>query len=126
MAGQKKILVVDDEPDMVEWLTTFFEDNGFTTVSASSGMEAFSKAKSERPDLITLDISMDQESGMKALRNLQETEATTAIPIIIVTGVSPDLKRFIERNKHLEMPAAFMEKPVDRDELLRKVRELIG
>ncbi|MEE8575833.1 MAG: response regulator, partial [candidate division Zixibacteria bacterium] len=124
MADQKKILVVDDEPDMVEWLTTYFEDNGYSTISASSGKEAFAKAQSEHPDLITLDVSMDQESGMKALRNLQETEETTAIPIIMVTGVSPDLKRFIERNKHLQMPAAFMEKPVDRDELLRKVREL--
>jgi len=126
MADQKKILVVDDEPDMVEWLTTYFEDNGYTTISAISGAEAFSKAKSEHPDLVTLDISMDQESGVKALRNLQETEATAAIPIIIVTGVSPDLKRFIERNKRLQMPAAFMEKPVDRDELLKKVKELIG
>jgi len=126
MADQKKILVVDDEPDMVEWLTTYFEDNGYTTISAISGAEAFSKAKSEHPDLVTLDISMDQESGVKALRNLQETEATAAIPIIIVTGVSPNLKRFIERNKRLQMPAAFMEKPVDRDELLKKVKELIG
>lgn len=69
---------------------------------------------------------MDQESGMKALRNLQETEVTAAIQIIMVTGVSPDIKRFIERNKHLQMPAAFLEKPVNRDEPLRKVRELIG
>ncbi len=44
---------------------------------------------------------MDQESGMKALRNLQETEETTAIPIIMVTGVSPDIKRFIDRSKKL-------------------------
>ena len=46
-----KILVVDDEQDMVTWLTTFFEDNGFETVVAYNGVEAFEKAKSEKPDL---------------------------------------------------------------------------
>lgn len=125
MADQKRILVVDDEPDMVDWLTTFLEDNGFATLSAESGAECFAKARSEHPDLITLDVSMDDESGLKALRKLQETEETSGIPIIMVTGVSTDVKRFIERSKHLEMPAAFMEKPVERDDLLKKIRELL-
>lgn len=126
MAEQKKILVIDDEPDMVEWLTTFLEDNGYATLSAISGAEGFAKARSEQPDLITLDISMADESGLKALRNFQETEQTAGIPIIMVTGVSTDVKRFIERNKHLKMPPAFMEKPVDRDELLRNVKKLLA
>ena len=122
----KKILVIDDEPDMVTWLTTIYEDNGYTTVSAASGSEGFSKAKEEKPDLITLDVAMDQESGIKALRNLQETAETANIPIIMVTGVSPDIKRFITRNKKVEMPAAFMEKPVDPEELIKITKELLG
>ncbi|UCE67245.1 MAG: response regulator [Candidatus Zixiibacteriota bacterium] len=125
MGDSKKILVVDDEPDMVTWLMTIFEDNGYDTISAENGIEAFDKAKSEQPDLITLDISMDQESGLKALRNLQESEETSNIPIIIVTGVSVDLKRFIERNKKLKFPEAFLEKPIDKDELLDTVAKLI-
>ncbi|MCP4570148.1 MAG: response regulator [FCB group bacterium] len=126
MSDMKKILVIDDEPDMVTWLTTIFEDNGYTTISAGSGAEGFSKAKEEKPDLITLDVSMDQESGLKALRNLQETPDTAGIPIIMVTGVSPDIKRFITRNKKVEMPAAFMEKPVDPEELVKTAKGLIG
>ena len=126
MGNKKKILVVDDEPDIVEGFTTFFEDNGYATITASNGREAFEVAKSEIPDLITLDISMDQESGMKALANLQKTETTAHIPIIIITGVSSDLKQFIQRSKQVEFPAAFMEKPVDNAEMLKKVRELIG
>jgi len=126
MCDLKKILVIDDEPDMVTWLTTIFEDNGYSTISAGSGAEGFSKAKEEKPDLITLDVSMDQESGIKALRNLQETAETTNIPIIMVTGVSPDIKRFITRNKKIEMPAAFLEKPVEPAELLKAAKELIG
>jgi CheY-like chemotaxis protein len=126
MSDKKKILVVDDEPDMVTWITTIFEDNGYETISAENGIEAFDKAKSEKPDLITLDISMDRESGLKALRHLQESEETFNIPIIIITGVSVDLKRFIERNKKLKFPQAFLEKPIDKDELLNLAAKLIG
>jgi DNA-binding response OmpR family regulator len=126
MSDKKKILVVDDEPDIVTWLTTIFEDGGYDTISANSGAEGFSKAKAEKPDMITLDISMDDESGLKALRKFQETSETSNIPIIIITGVSPDVKRFIDRNKKIQLPAAFMEKPIDREELLAKTKELVG
>jgi DNA-binding response OmpR family regulator len=126
MSDMKKILVVDDEPDIVTWLTTIFEDGGYDTISAYSGAEAFAKAKDEKPDMITLDISMDDESGLKALRKFQESSETSNIPIIIITGVSPDVKRFIDRNKKLQMPAAFMEKPIDREELLAKTKELVS
>ncbi|MFH1374165.1 MAG: response regulator [bacterium] len=126
MTEPKKILIVDDESDVIEWMTVFFEDNGYATISAVNGAEAFALAKSEKPNLVTLDISMDQESGMRALKNLQNTEETRDIPIIICTGVSPDLKRFIDRTKQLNTPAAFLEKPIDRDVLLSKVKELIG
>jgi len=126
MADIKKILVVDDEEDMVVWLTTLLEDNGYTTISAYNGTEGFKKAKSEKPDLITLDVSMDQESGVKTLRHLQEDPDTANIPIVMVTGVSTDIKQFIERNKKIQLPAAFMEKPIDKDELINTVSKLIG
>ncbi|MBD3170468.1 MAG: response regulator [candidate division Zixibacteria bacterium] len=124
MADKKKILVVDDEPDMVTWLTAFLEDNGYETISAANGIEGFDKAKKESPDLITLDVSMDKQSGVKTLKVLQESEETSNIPVIMITGVSSDIKRFIEREKRLNFPQAFLEKPVDRDELLKKVKEL--
>lgn len=125
MSDAKKILVVDDEPDMVEWLTTFLEDNDFSTISASNGAEAFEKAKNEHPDLITLDITMDEESGMRALKNLQGDNSTANIPIIIITGITPDLKRFIDRSGQVKSPDAYFEKPVERDDLLKKVKELL-
>ena len=126
MTEPKKILIVDDESDVIEWMTVFFEDNGYATASAINGADAFALAKSEKPDLVTLDISMDQESGMRALKNLQSAEETKDIPIIICTGVSPDLKQFIDRTRQVQNPAAFLEKPIDRDVLLAKVQELIG
>lgn len=126
MADPKKILVVDDEPDMVAWLTTFLEDHGYSTNSAADGVEAFEKAQSEQPDLITLDITMDKETGIKCYKRLVETDSTKDIPVIMVTGVSQDLGTFLGRRPGLKQPAGFFEKPVDKDGLLAKVRELIG
>ena len=126
MGNSKKILVVDDEPDMVEWLTTFFEDNGYETVFAHDGFDGFEKVLTEKPDLITLDITMDKESGIKMYRKLHDSEEASKIPVIMLTGVSPEFKRFIESRKQVDPPAAYFEKPVEREDLLKKVKELIG
>jgi response regulator RpfG family c-di-GMP phosphodiesterase len=69
---------------------------------------------------------MDKQSGVKTLRELQESPETSQIPVIMVTGVSTDIKRFIEHNKNLKFPQAFMEKPIDREELLKTINKLIG
>ena len=126
MSEAKKILVIDDEPDMVEWMTTFLQDNGFETIYAHDGFDGFDKAKAEKPDLITLDISMDKESGIKCYRKLREDEETKTIPVCMVTGVSPDFKGFIERRKQLAPPDAYFEKPVDKAKLLETIKKLIG
>ena len=68
MAGQKTILVVDDEPDVVTYLTTLLEDNGYATVSAADGVEALEKVEAQRPDLISLDITAQAEADGHAFR----------------------------------------------------------
>jgi len=126
MAELKKILIIDDEEDVRTYLSTFFSDNGLSAISAVDGKEGVQKAVAEKPDLITLDVSMPEESGVKALRDLQSNEATKNIPVIIVTGVSTDIKRFIESRKQVHPPEGFFEKPIDRDKLLKKVKELLN
>ena len=126
MAEKKKILVVDDEPDIVEWFSTLFEDNGYSTISARNGFEGFEKAESEMPDLITLDITMDKESGIKMYRKLHDSDKVNKIPVIMITGIDPQFKQFIERRRQVDPPAAYFEKPVDEKELLNKIKELIG
>jgi len=126
MADQKTILVVDDEPDIVRWLTLLFENNGYRVVTAQDGLEGMEKAKSEKPDLITLDISMPKESGVKMYRNLNKDTSLVDIPVVLVTGASPMLNTFITKIKQLRKPAGFMEKPVKDTELISKVKEIIG
>ena len=125
MAELKKILIIDDEEDVITYLSTLFIDNGYEVTSANDGKVGVQKAISENPDLITLDISMPEESGVRTLRDLQTNEVTKNTPVIIVTGVSADIKKFIESRKQVHAPEGFFEKPIDRDKLLEKVKELI-
>jgi CheY-like chemotaxis protein len=126
MPDNKKILIVDDDPDIITYLETLLIDNGYDVVSAPNGKEAFEKAKTIKPDLITLDITMPEESGVRAFRDLQEEPLTTNIPVIIITGVSTEFKKFIETRKNLKPPAAYFPKPINKNELITKVKEIIG
>lgn len=121
----KRILIVDDEPDVVSYLAAFFEDNGYAVSRAADGREGWKKAQEESPDLITLDITMPEESGVRMYRNLQENPTTAQIPVIIVTGISGSFKHFIETRKSVRPPVAYFEKPIDREALLRRVKEIL-
>jgi DNA-binding response OmpR family regulator len=124
-SGKKKVLIVDDEPDVVTFLSSLLEDNGFEALSARDGEEGFRKARAEHPDLISLDISMPHESGVRMYRDVVETAETADIPIIIVTGISKDFKQFIYGRKHLKPPDGYFEKPIDKEAFLSKVRSLV-
>jgi CheY-like chemotaxis protein len=129
MADRKKILVVDDEPDIVTYLVSLFEDNGYIAISACDGDEGLEKIRSEKPDLITLDISMPNKSGVRLYREIKSDPEFQAVPIVIVTGVSSthdggsgeDFKRFLGTRKQIPPPEAFIMKPVVEAELLDAV-----
>jgi len=123
---KRKILVVDDEPDLVAYLRVFLEDRGFEVAVAADGREGMEKALEEHPDLITLDITMPAESGVRLLRDLQQDPSTARIPVVIVTGVAHEFKRFIETRKQVRPPAAYFEKPVDREALLAEIEVLLA
>ena len=123
---QKKILVVEDDADEVAYLTALFSDNGYAVVSAENGQDGLEKARSQHPDLITLDISMPQESGVRMFRDLQSDPTTADIPVIMITGVTHDFKQFIEKRRQVRPPAGYFDKPPDREQLLAKIAEILG
>jgi CheY-like chemotaxis protein len=123
---KKKILVVDDEPDVLKYLQTLFLDNGFDVITATNGIECLSSAINGLPDLITLDISMPSESGVRAFRDLQENISTKNIPVIIITGITGEFKNFISTRKQVNPPIAYFEKPIEREKLLDKVRSILN
>ena len=123
LAG-KTILVVDDEPHVVTFLTTFFQDHGFKTLEAGDGVEGMEMARKHKPDLITLDISMPEKSGVAVYTEMREDPALADIPILVVTAVV-DMRKLLWTRK-TEPPEGFIEKPIDNDVLLQQVRRILG
>jgi CheY-like chemotaxis protein len=128
----RKVLIVDDEPDVVAYLKMLLEDEGYATVTAANGREGLQKAKAEPPDLVCLDITMPEESGIRLYRNLREDPQLGKVPIFIVTAVTglggnPEpFREFMSSRKQLAAPEGFFAKPIDREEFLAKVRDVLG
>lgn len=122
----KTVLVVDDEPDARDFLTTVLEDNGYAVVVANDGTEAIAKLEESPPDLVTLDITMPEKSGVAVYRRLKEDEELKDIPVIIITGISDDFKQFISSRRQVPPPEGYISKPVDHADFLKMVDELIA
>lgn len=115
----KKILIVDDEQDIITFLKTLFRKEGYDTVSANDGSKAFEILREESPDLITLDLQMPQNTGTDFYRKIRKDKNYSKIPIIVISGLP---------GKHLALPRplAVFDKPIDKDALLQTVRDAIG
>jgi CheY-like chemotaxis protein len=124
--GAKTILVVDDDPDARTFMTTVLKDNGFETVTANDGNEALERIQEKAPDLIALDITMPEKSGVAVYRKVKEDEKLKGIPVIIITGVSNEFEKFISSRRQVPPPEGYISKPVEPDELMKKVRQLLG
>jgi CheY-like chemotaxis protein len=122
----KKILVADDEPDVVAYLSALLKDHGYEVLEASTGEETIETALRERPDLVTLDITMPETTGVKVYRVLREDPALRRIPVVIVTGISHDFKRFISTRRAVPPPEGYLEKPIKPEDFLAEVQRLLG
>lgn len=118
-----KILVVDDEDDIRLYYTVLLEDNGATVLQASNGDEALKLAKSEKPDLITLDLNMPGKDGGVVFEHLRKDPELAQIKVCIITG-RPELRRLIY-DRPVPPPEGFMDKPVDDHTLLLNVRKIL-
>lgn len=117
---RKKILVADDEPQLLELIARRLKTNNYEVVTASDGVEALKKTSAENPDLIILDIKMAQMDGYTALLRLKADEKTRSIPVIILTAYDK-MKDLFE----LEGVSDYIVKPFnDQDFLLRVSRAL--
>ncbi len=123
---KKTVLVVDDDPDAREFLSTVLEDNGFTVTTANDGTEAIAAIDQAPPDLVALDITMPEKSGVAVYRKLKEDDQLKGIPVIIVTGISDDFKRFISSRRQVSPPEGYITKPVDHEQFLKMVTDLLG
>jgi len=127
---RKKILIVDDEPDVCLYLSKLLEEHGYDPICAHDGAEAMASVESEKPDLITLDLSMPNKSGVRFYQEIKSKPDFHAIPVIFVTGVTGmgdpgATKRFYSTRRQVPPPDGFLAKPIDPDEMLGLIRKLL-
>jgi Fe-S oxidoreductase/CheY-like chemotaxis protein len=124
VAAGRTILVIDDEPDVVTFLTTFLQDQGFRTLAARDGAEGLRMAQQHKPDLITLDITMPGKSGVAVYADLRKDPALGDTPVFIITGVVEFRQLMYHRN--MVAPDGYMEKPINPDVLLMQIRRILS
>ena len=127
----KLILIVDDEPDVVNYFKSLLEDAGFNVETASNGFEALEKIKKKKPDFISLDLIMPEKSGIKFYYELRKNKEWLKIPVIIVTAHAhdefgkADFSNLIE-GKIISGPSTYIEKPVSPQKYVNTVQRILG
>jgi CheY-like chemotaxis protein len=124
--SKKRVLVVDDDEDVLVYLSTWFKDQGMEVDIAHNGVEAAEKVLTNKPDLITLDVVMPRKTGVRFYRDMRGNAETAAIPIIIITGVQPEFESFISHRKTAPPPDGYISKPFQREELMEALQKVLG
>jgi CheY-like chemotaxis protein len=140
----KRILIIDDEPDIVTFLSAVLEENGYSSMSAQDGVEGLETLRREKPDLVLLDLMMPKKSGITMFQELRKDPELGQIPVVVVTGVSEvtgvdfrnfmykqplkDEKKFVETTglTKYTIPDGYVEKPIDPDELMKAIKKALN
>jgi CheY-like chemotaxis protein len=115
----KKILIVDDEPDVRDYLTSYLEDEGYETRTAEDGNVAMERIAAERPDLVLLDLQMPEEMGTGFYRKLNHKLEYKDLPVIIISGMAVG-------DVAISKSVPVFEKPIEKEDLLSTIKEMIG
>ena len=133
------VLVVDDDPDEIAYLSAILDDHQMKTMSASDGKEAMRKVKETKPDIILLDLMMPKQSGLGFFNELKKKDEYKNIPVIVVSGATKvtgvDMKSYIYDKEFAERkqkvvgidvkPEAYVEKPVDPEKLIAAIQKFL-
>jgi len=123
-----KILVIDDDPDLVESVTTILESKNHDVIQAYGGIEGLKKAKAEKPDAIVLDVMMPDKNGYEVCRELKADAEYSNIPILLLTAVVSHIPNSTYTNRMgMETEADdYVDKPVEPGELVKLVERLLA
>jgi DNA-binding response OmpR family regulator len=119
---KKRILIVEDDPELLNLLRLSFKAAGFSIATASDGIEALKKARSVSPDAVVLDLVLPELDGFAVCETLRKNPDMAAIPVLMLTGLSSELSRLAG----LESGATdFIAKPVSPRQLIARVKQCI-
>jgi CheY-like chemotaxis protein len=127
-----KVLVADDDQDVLSFVVTVLEENGYTPLVAKDGVQAQEIIDREKPDLVILDVLMPRGSGIRLYHHIKTSGRYKDLKVIMFTGIA--LRSFLKSQKTLEKfkggqvpePDIYLEKPVEPEELAAAVKEMIG
>lgn len=126
-----RVLIIDDEPDIITYLSTLLEENGFESVSAREADEGMRAALETKPDLVCLDIMMPKKTGLALFKALREEPKLRNTPALIVSAFSrnKDLSAAqlaeIFAGDGISPPEGYIEKPIDRKSFVETVERII-
>ena len=128
----KKVLIVEDDPDVRMFNATVVEDCGYTSIEAPNGEEGLKIIKKNPPDLVTLDVLMPKQNGLRLYRELKTNKSLMGIPVIILSGIAK--RTFLRSQKALTEfgdkpvpePESYLEKPVEPNKLARELKKFLG
>ena len=129
---RKKVLSVDDDPDIRSFVVTVLEENDYIPLEANNGEEALAKIRKEKPNLVILDVLMPRQSGIKMYRELRTDDSLKNIPVIILSGITR--RTFLRSQEALTEfggqnvpePEVYVEKPVAPEELAEIIKKVIA
>jgi twitching motility two-component system response regulator PilH len=127
----KKVLVVDDDPDVRLFSITVLEEHGYIPLEAANGEEGLKMIKENKPDLIILDILMPRQSGIRLYRELKTSKSLKNIHVVILSGIAK--KTFMRSQKALTEfggeevpePEVYLEKPVEPEKLAEVIKKFL-
>ena len=126
---QKKVLAIDDEPDVLTFYSEVLEDYDYIAITVESGLEGLIKAREEKPDIIILDIMMPKKSGMLTYKELKKNPELESIPVVIITAMPKEVDYMTLLNrgstKHIK-PAGHLVKPITPDDLIKEIERVLG
>jgi CheY-like chemotaxis protein len=117
--AKKHILVVDDEKDIVEFLTQLLEDNGYEVTAAYDGVQGMEMVLQKRPDLILLDLQMPEETGTGLYRKLHNKKEYKDIPVIVISGLAGS---YLAVGKSVPV----IDKPPGEEQVLQEVAKALA
>jgi DNA-binding response OmpR family regulator len=123
-----KILIVDDDPDLVEAVSIILESKGYEVSAAYGGIEGLGKAKTENPDLIVLDVMMPDKDGYVVCKELKEDPKYQSVPILLLTAVVSKISttRYTQQMGMETEADDYVDKPVEPEELVRRIETLLS
>ncbi len=127
IVDQPYIIVADDDPDIIEAISTVLESRPYNVATAHDGNQCLEMIRKRSPDLLLLDLLMPRMDGFAVIRELQSDPATAKIPILVLTTVVEDAsRRRYELETGRDMPVrAYLQKPIAPEPLLREVEKTL-